>query len=220
MAQALKLKKHMVFRGTLVCKSGLHIGGTEVGIEIGGAENPVIKDPQGRPYVPGSSLKGKLRAMLEYKYNKVGDDGKPCGCAQPLDKCPVCTLFGPHQKPTHDLGPTRIVVRDAMLTPEWLKRWEDAKKEGVEFTETKTETMVDRRTGIAADRSLRTQERIPAGTEFRVEIVLRVFEGDDEQKMKDYILEGIDLINKDYLGGSGTRGYGWVEIKDVKVTDS
>lgn len=214
-----KLKKHVVFQGTMVCKSGLHIGGTEVGIEIGGAENPVIKDPQGRPYVPGSSLKGKLRAMLEYKYGRAGADGRPCGCAQSLDKCPVCTLFGPHQKPTHELGPTRIIVRDAMLTPEWLKRWEEAKKQGMEFTETKTETMVDRRTGIAASGSLRTQERVPPGTEFHVEIVLRVFENDDEEKMKGYVREAIDLINRDYMGGSGTRGYGWVEIKDVKVMD-
>lgn len=219
MEKALQLKKHLLFRGTLMCKSGLRIGGTETGIEIGGTENPVIKDPQGRPYVPGSSLKGKLRAVLEYKYNRIGKDGKPCGCAEPLGKCPVCTLFGPHQKPTHDLGPTRVIVRDAMLTPEWLERWEEARKQGVEFTETKTETMVDRRTGIAASGSLRTQERVPPGTEFHMEVVLRIFEGDDEEKMKKYILEGIDLINKDYLGGSGTRGYGWVEIKNVQVTD-
>jgi CRISPR-associated protein Csm3 len=220
MATTLKLKKHVLFQGTLTCRSGLRIGGTEVGIEIGGAENPVIKDPQGRPYVPGSSLKGKLRAMLEYKYNRVGANGEPCGCKRPLAECPVCTLFGPHKQPEHDLGPTRIIVRDAMLTPEWLQRWEDARAQGAEFTETKTETMVDRRTGVAARGSLRTQERVPAGAEFRVEVVLRVFEGDDEDRMKRYVLEALDLVSKDYLGGSGTRGYGWVEIKDIKVTDS
>jgi len=100
-----------------------------------------------------------------------------------------------------------------------MKDWEAARKEGIDFTETKTETAIDRKTGMAARGSLRTQERVEAGTEFALNISLRVFEDDDEPRMKEIINEGIDLINKDYLGGSGTRGYGWVEIKDIEVTD-
>ena len=218
MAQSLKLQKHVGLRALMVCKTGTRIGGTEAGMGIGAAENPIIKDSRGMPYIPGSSLKGKLRSMLEYKYKRA-ETGGPCGCAQPLASCPVCTIFGPHKNPGHDLGPTRIIVRDAFLSEKSMKDWEDARKEGIDFTETKTETAIDRKTGMAARGSLRTQERVEAGTEFALNISLRVFEDDDEARMKEIVNEGVDLINKDYLGGSGTRGYGWVEIKDIEVTD-
>lgn len=218
MAQNRKLSKHVSIRALLVCKTGLHIGGTEAGMAIGGAEGPVIKDYKGRPYIPGSSLKGKLRSMLEYKY-KRGEDGNPCGCGRPLDTCPVCTIFGPHKNVKHDLGPTRIIVRDASLTEKSLRDWEAARSEGKDFTETKTETAIDRKTGMAFTGSLRRQERVNPGTEFQLNIVLRIFEDDNEPRIVGLVKEGIALLNKDYLGGSGTRGYGWVEVRDIEVKD-
>ena len=217
MAQSLRLQKHVGFRALMVCKTGTRVGGTEAGMGIGAAENPIIKDSTGRPYIPGSSLKGKLRSMLEYKHKRA-ETGAPCGCSQPLAICPVCTIFGPNTNTRHDLGPTRIIVRDAFLSDKSMKDWEAARKEGIEFTETKTETAIDRRTGKAMS-GLRIQERVEAGTEFALNISLRIFEEDDEARMKEIITEGIDLINKDYLGGSGSRGYGWVEIKDIEVSD-
>jgi CRISPR-associated protein Csm3 len=218
MAQNHKLSKHVSIRALLVCKTGLHIGGTEAGMAIGGAEGPVIKDAGGRPYIPGSSLKGKLRSMLEYKY-KRGEDGNPCGCGQDLHICPVCTIFGPHRNVRHELGPTRIIVRDAFLTDKSLGDWEAARSEGKDFTETKTETAIDRKTGMARG-GPRHPERVNPGTEFQLNIVLRIFEGDNEDEFVKHVKEGIDLLNKDYLGGSGTRGYGWVEVKDIEVKDA
>jgi CRISPR-associated protein Csm3 len=218
MAPNRKLVKHTRVSAKLVCKTGLHIGGTEAGMGIGSAEGPVIKDAKGVPYIPGSSLKGKMRSMLEYKH-KRGEDGNPCGCGLPLDTCPVCTIFGPHKNVRHQLGPTRIIVRDASLSEKSLKDWEAARSEGKDFTATKTETMIDRNTGMAYRGSLRTQERVNAGTEFQLSITLRIFEGDNEARITELLKEGIDLINKDYLGGSGTRGYGWVEVKDIEVKD-
>jgi CRISPR-associated protein Csm3 len=219
MVQSLKLLKHVCIKGTLVCKSGLRIGGTESAIGIGSAENPVIRDARGTPYVPGSSLKGKLRSMLEYKYKRVNDFGSPCGCGQEFSICPVCTLFGPHKNNNHNLGPSRIIMRDASLTEKSMKEWEIAKSEGKDFTEIKMETSIDRRTGMAARGSLRQQERVNPGTEFQLSMSVRIFEGDNEKKITDVILEGIKLIGNDTLGGSGTRGYGWVEIKDIEVKD-
>lgn len=219
MASNRKLVKHVSVNAKLVCKTGLHIGGTEAGMGIGSAEGTVIKDARGAPYIPGSSLKGKMRSMLEYKY-KRGEDGSPCGCSRDLDTCPVCTIFGPHKsKGGHGLGPTRIIVRDASLSEKSLKDWEVARSEGKDFTETKTETMIDRNTGMAYGKSLRRQERVNAGTQFQLSITLRIFEGDDEARITGLVKEGVDLINKDYLGGSGTRGYGWVEVKDIEVKD-
>lgn len=218
MAPNRKLVKHVCVNAKLVCKTGLHIGGTEAGMGIGSAEGSVIKDAGGVPYIPGSSLKGKMRSMLEYKY-KRGEDGSPCGCSRDLDTCPVCTIFGPHKSMRHELGPTRIIVRDAFLSEKSLKDWEATRSEGKDFTETKTETMIDRNTGTAYRGSLRTQERVNAGTEFQLSVTLRIFEGDSEARITELVKEGIDLINKDYLGGSGTRGYGWVEVKDIEVKD-
>lgn len=218
MAPNRKLVKHVSVNAKLVCKTGLHIGGTEAGMAIGGAEGPVIKDSKGRPYIPGSSLKGKMRSMLEYQHKK-GEDGRPCGCGRPLEVCPVCTIFGPNTNRPHDLGPTRIIVRDAFLSEKSLKDWEKSRSEGLDFTETKKETAIDRNTGKAYGGSLRTQERVNAGTEFELNVSLRIFEGDDEARVTSIVKEGIDLINKDYLGGSGTRGYGWVEIKDMEIKD-
>ena len=217
MVRTLELKKYCSLSASLVCKTGLRVGGTEDGMSIGGAENPVIKDSRGIPYIPGSSLKGKLRSLLEYKYKRVSENGDACGCGRA--DCPVCFMFGPHRNTRHDLGPTRIIVRDAYLSDKSQKDWEKAGKEGIDFTETKTETMINRRSGIAAGGSLRTHERIPAGTEFDLNINIRIFDDDDAEKMKILIEEALSYLQQDALGGSGTRGYGWVEIKGLTWTE-
>jgi len=237
MATQLKLNKYISITGNLVCKTGLRIGGSKEELEIGGMDNPITRDPVDKlPYIPGSSIKGKLRSLLEYKHNRVGyrrvwnrdtrqeelrqneDTGEPCGCGEPLDKCPICTIFGPHKNTAHSLGPSRLIVRDALLSEashEELTKL--AKDEGLQYAEVKTENIIDRRTGVAAQGGLRTQERVPKGTSFDLNMSLRVFEGDDEVKMIGYIREALELLRSDYLGGSGTRGYGWVEVKDLKV---
>lgn len=213
---SLKLLKHLIIKGNLVTKSGLRIGGTEAAMSIGGAENPIIRDFWGNPYMPGSSLKGKIRSLLEYKLGKV-QTGKPCSCLQ--KDCLVCTVFGPHMSPEHELGPSRIIVRDAPLSDETFDQIKTLKEEGKSFSETKTETMINRRTGMAERGSLRTQERLPAGAKFDLNITLRIFDGDDQKKFVDFIKEGLSLLEKDYIGGSGTRGYGWVKIENIIVED-
>jgi CRISPR-associated protein Csm3 len=209
------LIKHKIIKGTLTCETGLRIGGSKDDIEIGGMDNPIIRDPlTNLPYLPGSSIKGKTRSLLELKHGRVGRDGEPCGCGA----CLVCRVFGPHKNVRHDLGPTRIIVRDARLTPESeaaLRKMQDEK--GLLYAEVKTENIVNRLTGVAADRGLRTQERVPAGTVFDFEISVRIFDDDNEQQILDFIREGLDLLQKDYLGGSGSRGYGKVRL-DYTVT--
>jgi len=215
----LRLKKYLVLQGVLECKSGLRIGGSSEELEIGGMDNPIIRDPVDKlPYIPGSSIKGKLRSALEYKYNRVGSDGKPCGCGKPLDKCPVCTIFGPHMRPAPDLGPSRIIVRDAFISDESYEKLSKlSREEGLQYAEVKTENIIDRRTGVAEHP--RPQERVPKGTKFNLNISVRIFEGDDESKMRGYIEEALGRLQEDYLGGSGTRGYGWVEVKDLNWTE-
>jgi CRISPR-associated protein Csm3 len=225
--EELKLEHYRIIRKKLIAKSGFRIGGTEVGMEIEGAENPVIRDFYGMPYIPGSSLKGKLRSLLELNTGRFGRDGSgwitrqnnkvrdgsPCGCHK--ETCLICKVFGPHMTPQHGLGPSRIIVRNAYLSKESHDEVIKLGKEGRELSETKKETMVDRWTGTAADKSLRTQELIPAGTVFDLEISLRVFKGDNEEEIVQFVEKGLGLLVQDTTGGSGTRGYGWFNISDA-----
>src|SRR6059058_3008381 len=106
--------------GTITCETGLRIGGSSENMEIGGMENAIVRHPiTGEPYIPGSSLKGKLRALLEYRLDRRDrrgqpkgqagrDNGEPCECG----RCVICRVFGPHKNPSHDLGPTRALFRD------------------------------------------------------------------------------------------------------------
>lgn len=216
----LRLVKHIELTAALTLRSGTRVGGSREDLNIGGMENPVIRDPVTRePYLPGSSLKGKLRSMIEYRYKKGGQEGQPCGCAD--SQCPACNLFGPHMKPQHGLGPSRLIVRDAFLSSGSRLELEALQGEGLPMVEVKTENIIDRRTGIAADRGLRTQERVPrgSGTKFDLAMTLRVFEGDNEDQLKRWVQEGLELVQREYLGGSGTRGYGWISIENLQIAD-
>lgn len=215
------LAKYKSIQGTITCETGLRIGGSTENIEIGGMENPIIRHPiTDEPYVPGSSLKGKIRSLLEYKYDrrdrsgnpKGGRNGEPCECGN----CIVCKVFGPHKNTRHNLGPTRVLFRDASLSEasrQWLMDAQASK--GIFFAEVKTENLVDRSTGTAEHP--RTQERVPAGAEFDFEISLRIFDDDNEDEILGLIHEGLAMLEQDYLGGSGSRGYGKVKL-DYKVS--
>ena len=63
----LKLIGKLILEGELRCETGLHVGAGKGSLEIGGSDNPVVKDAFGRPYVPGSSLRGRLRKELPDK---------------------------------------------------------------------------------------------------------------------------------------------------------
>ncbi len=205
---ALKLKKYYVITGGIHCVTGLRIGGSAENIEIGGLENTIIRHPlTDEPYIPGSSLKGKLRSLLEYHDGRVTERGEPCGCGA----CRICRVFGAHKNTKHNLGPTRAIFRDACLSDDSRKRLEQAREErGLMYAEVKTENVIDRRSGVAE--YPRTQERVPAGVDFDFEISLRIFDGDDETVIVQLIKDGLNLLQKDYLGSSGTRGYGKVAI--------
>ena len=88
-------------------------------------------------------------------------------------------------------------------------------EEGLQYAEVKTENIINRRTGAAEHP--RPMERVPKGTKFLLNMSLRIFENDDEAKMVSHIKEALNLLQQDYLGGSGTRGYGWVEIQELNI---
>jgi len=212
----LKLKNNKIIRGKISLKTGLHIGGSSETIEIGGMDNPVIKNPlTGDPYIPGSSLKGKMRSILEWKTGKIytgeDDPGKPHPWCKDRD-CPICRIFGTSDNDAK-IGPTRLIIRDSYLSKEVI---EDIKNKGLSLTEEKYENVINRITAKAVPRPL---ERVPAGISFEFEMVYRIFDIDNVQKtdedLYNYVLHGLKFIERDTLGGSGSRGCGQVEFIDL-----
>ena len=208
-------------KGTVEVITGLHIGGGRDAVEIGGVDNPVIKHPHTQqPFIPGSSLKGKLRSLLEWALGKVRDDGKPWGYDGRLDNLQedeVLRVFGTTHK-EWSAGPTRVVVRDAWLSKDWVNSMIER---GLPLTEDKTEVVIDRIQGKAANTGPRTMERVPAGARFELAIVFRLFSVDGRSDVDvaclNRLIEGLKLLEKDCLGGSGSRGYGQVKISGLKV---
>jgi CRISPR-associated protein Csm3 len=213
----VQLIKQVCINGTLVCRTGMRIGGTKEDIEIGGLDNPVLRDPLTLlPYIPGSSLKGKLRTLLEWSEKKAAPNGNPHGCTDP--KCLICRVFGPHFTSNPQSGPTRLIMRDLFLSDKSKQILEEKLGDKL-FTEVKQEVSIDRNTGKASGAGPRTMERVPAGTEFDLNISLRIFDVDTPDEIITFVGKGLKLIENDYLGGSGTRGYGWVKIENLTVSD-
>lgn len=211
-----KLIKIREIKGVIKLITGLHIGASNATLEIGGLDNPIVKDPfpeSGAPYIPGSSLKGKMRSLIEIKEGRftTGDrktEGNPCNCGTLA--CPVCPVFGSSaEKRSIDLGPTRITVRDAHLTSYWKDKFD----KGELPMEIKYENSINRLTGAAVPRPL---ERVPAGVEFDFNITFKVFEKDNGDFFRT-VLEAMRLIKMDALGGSGSRGCGQIDFVDVSI---
>lgn len=214
--------------GRIRLVSGLHIGAGKDSIEIGGIDNPVVKHPHSRePYIPGSSIKGKLRFLLEWTFRRIREDGQPWGidgkAGQSFDPAdPVLRIFGTAaRREAWSGGPTRLMVRDAPLDPAWR---DGILEEGLALTEEKTEVMIDRIAGKAHDRvGPRHTERVPAGALFDLELGFRLYDTGDggacDKACLNWTLAGLGLLELDALGGSGSRGYGRVSFEDLRLVD-
>ena len=204
-----KLKTIIKIEGNLILKTGLHIGAGNDEIKIGGIDNPVVKNPlNSEPYIPGSSLKGKVRTLLEWYEGKVSPDGKPHYVKNGSDK--ITKLFGNgRNEDNYNGGPTRVSFSDCFLTKESSKKL----REKGALTESKYEVLIDRRTGTVNKKAgPRQTERVPAGAEFNFSLTIRIFENDDEKELINFLLTGLKLLSLDALGGHGSRGYGRVEF--------
>ena len=203
--------------------SGLHIGAGDSEMHIGGVDKQVVRHPISKqPYIPGSSLKGKMRSLLEWKSGAV--EQKALGWdsyteARPEHQGPVLAilkLFGVSGDAKLDaekasvLGPSRLAFWDAEFHPEWVRR-ADAMNTG--YVEVKAENSINRITGVAV--APRFFERIPAGAEFDFRLTLKVLNG--ETDLLPTVLAGLHLIELDSLGGSGSRGYGKVKFDGLKL---
>jgi CRISPR-associated protein Csm3 len=229
----LKLIGKLILEGTLHCETGLHIGAGKGSLEIGGADNPVVKDAFGRPYVPGSSLRGKIRTLLErssglvtpadlvYLSKRKGQEVRVHQSDRPDDE--ICLLFG--RSPgrmdrvsgepldSANATPARFTAYDAPLDPESITTQMRENLDD-ELTEVKSENAIDR---ITSQANPRTLERVPAGARFHVRFVMDVLCPEDKA-LFPRVVEGLRLLEDDALGGGGSRGSGRIRLSDLKLT--
>ncbi len=227
-----KIIGKLILEVVLACETGLHVGAGKGSLEIGGSDNPVVKDAFGRPYVPGSSLRGKIRSLLEqssglavpaelvYLSRRKGQEVRIHQSDRPDDE--ICLLFG--RSPgrmervqgetleTSQATPARLAVFDAPLDPESIT---PQMRENLddELTEVKSENAIDR---ITSQANPRTLERVPAGARFKVRLVMDVLCQEDAPLFLR-VLEGLRLLEDDSLGGGGSRGSGRIGFSGLRL---
>ena len=194
-------------QGKMIVKTGLHIGGGEAFAAIGAVDSTVVKDPVScNPMIPGTSLKGKLRTLLAKTYNENA-------ARKPDEDCELLLRIFGSAKPGN-VRRSRIQISDMFLENERA-----LKNKGLQgVTEVKFENTINRMTAVANPRQI---ERIVRGAEFGLDIVYNIEEAEKPERMEEAVedikvlAEGLKLLQYDYLGGSGSRGYGKVEFSDL-----
>jgi CRISPR-associated protein Csm3 len=218
----INLYGRVIITANIQALTGLHIGGSGTGLEIGGVDKAVIRNPLTKqPYIPGSSLRGKMRSQTEKRLGKPQNNKiaqvtiHTCKNEQDYKAsggCVVCHVFGVPAEIGYS-GPTRLIVRDVSLEPKSAQALDLANTE-LSYAEIKTEVAIDRVTSAATPRSL---ERVPAGAVFGpAELVFGIYEKADYARLKT-VIEAMQLVEDDYLGGAGSRGSGKVQFTNIKV---
>lgn len=188
--------------GTIEIVTGLHIGGSSAFSAIGAVDSPVIMDTRtNQPMIPGSSLKGKMRALLAKQYNtaiaKTADDDAEC----------LTNLFGSAKSKKE----SRVLFTDM-----FLDNLDELKRAGLTgATEVKFENSISRMTAVANPRQI---ERVVRGAQFPMQLIYEYTDKTDEKTLlQDFriLKEGFKLLEYDYLGGSGSRGYGRIKFLDL-----
>ncbi len=210
--------------GRIIVKTGLRIGAGDSEMRIGGLDNPIIKHPHTlEPYIPGSSLKGKVRSLLELQSGLVPyTKGTPLALKhlknsaisadQRAHGLKIIKLFGTggaeeEELLEQEIGPTRVAFADCALNQTWKQK---ALDEGLAFTEVKSENTINRITSVA--QHPRQMERVPSGAEFDFRVTLKKFDQDEQDNLDRLLLAGLKLLTLDALGGCGSRGYGRIEF--------
>jgi CRISPR-associated protein Csm3 len=230
MSANIHLRGVLEIEAIVHCVTGLRIGSGPEVMEIGGVENVVVRDPLTRmPYIPGSAFKGALRSHYELFSEKPinhavvrGGEGKPPIrihlCGEP--DCEICRVFGRTPEIIYKQGSqvddnviytTRLKVDDAYPTEETIKKWEGFLPGGVEV---KWENVLDRLTSQANPRQV---ERVAAGSEFNVKMSYKIFDERDVDNVR-VVMQSMKLVEDDYLGGYGSRGYGRIRFRNISMT--
>lgn len=224
-----QLHGRIVIDMTIHVITGLHIGGAAGKLEIGGVDSPVLRDPiTQQPYIPGSSVRGKMRSLIERIYGRDQNQSIGKGVSihmlkrtkeqteeqyrQEFRDNETCSIFGVSgdQPAPH---PTALIVRDAQLSAASAAKLKAARTD-LPYTEVKWEATIDRVTSAATPRQI---ERVPAGAIFEgLELIYNVYEASNLKHFPK-VLQALTLVEEDYLGGLGARGSGKVRFELVRV---
>lgn len=226
----IELLAKIIITGDIETKTGLYIGGISSWLEFAGVDKLVVRNPvNGLPYIPGSSLRGKLRALLEKELGKSQNKiiKKPdvyiheCQEKESYNSCEICQIFGASRSvdPEREfIYPSRLLVRDIPLAPYKKKEEKDKTFAQIDtdfpYTELKWEATIDRITSSAVPRQF---ERVPAEVIFSpFELVFNIFTAQDIL-LPWYLIQGLMILENDYLGGMGSRGYGKVSFINLNI---
>ena len=217
----MQLTKIIIIKAELGLLTGLHIGTGDGMMHIGGVDSPVIRHPVTQePYIPGSSLKGKIRSLLEWRSGAVQENALDWQSRSKSGVMPILQLFGIggsdklEAKKAEELGPTRLSFWDCPLDADWVKA---AREDNLPLTEVKSENSINRITGVA--QHPRQTERVPADAKFAFRLSCKCLNEEDEQSLTPFVLAGLKLLEMDSLGGSGSRGYGKVKFEHLTIDD-
>ena len=200
------LNGRLIITGILELKTGLHISTSGSFSSIGAVDTEVVRDTlTNRPMIPGSSLKGKMRFLLERaKNDKITNEINVKNASNKIKR-----LYGSNDG---KITLSRLQFFDIILSDYSIEKFK-----GVEFdlpyTEIKYENTINRGTGIAMPRQL---ERVPAGSEFSFKLVYNIENIEELEEDINNILKSFELLEDDYLGGHGTRGYGRVKFNEMQ----
>ena len=158
-----------------------------------------------------------MRTLLAKVYNeKVAE--KPSDDSDILSR-----LFGNSKDKRFKIG--RLIFRDAFLS-----NADELDSLGVRsYTEVKFENSISRATAVANPRQIdritaeanpRQIERAIRNSTFDFELIYEITDENENQVEEDFkvIRDGLKLLELDYLGGSGSRGYGKVAFENLKAT--
>lgn len=201
------LKGKLRISAVLKLETGLHIGSASDFAPIGAVDSPFIRDPYTKqPIIPGSSLKGKIRTLLARSLAAtewLNDIDHDCEA--------IKDLFGTAEK--NAPRASRLQFSDISITEASLKNLE-AMDLDTYIGEVKFENYINRITAVANPRQI---ERVPAGTEFALSVIYNVEAAECVRSDMELLADGIRLLQLDYLGGHGSRGYGRVSLRDFAV---
>jgi len=210
-------------KGNIRVVTGLHIGAAASALNIGGVDNAVVRDPlTNQPYLPGSSLRGKMRSLTEKAQQKPqnwplqkGVRIHVCRDEAEYRECDVCRIFGILPSDKIPFSPTRLVMRDVFLSSDTVKDLDDPRiKTDMPYTEVKWEAAIDRVTSAAVPRQM---ERVPADSRFDgFEMVYSIYDQGDVDVLWR-LIEGMLLLEDDYLGGMGSRGSGKIAFEAIEI---
>lgn len=203
-------KGKVYIQGILKLETGLHIGAASDFAPIGAVDSPFIRDPfTKQPIIPGSSVKGKMRTLLAKSMsskptlNKIDDDD-----------IRIKRMFGSANSGSKVAGmASRLQFFDLMMTKESVKRFEKLSLDTY-IGEVKFENTIGRLTAQANPRQI---ERVPAGAEFAFRLVYNIERPDEFDEDMNTLAKAFKLLQMDYLGGHGSRGYGRVSFSDFAV---